>query len=480
MATRNGYSITWASYNLPTLINAASNVSSQFFYGPDRQRKEQIAQYVSEGTSGTETTTYVFGLYELEQTPAQTHNKYFIQVPGGTQIIYDIQSSSGVQTTYITCDHFGSASRWFTTAGIDEEIQSYSAYGYRRSSNWSGPLSPTSGDYNYIASITRRGYTNGFHEVLDNLDLIHMNGRVYDPVIGRFLSPDPIVSQLKNSQSLNPYSYVQNRPLTLTDPTGLVPTSNKPRDDGVPMNPRFAFVIARKPGLYASLFGGRMQDATAPSLAGGSQTAADAGMTVGDTYAWGVAQATTAAEESQASGSNGSQTDPSAGGESTGDDEELSEQSVTAQRLDDNGNPVPNSVPTVTVTGSKYGSQAPSNQNSLGGLPNTSPIPIEYSAQSFVTNAQQYGRNVIAALKRVDPNNPIPADFGGTVKPSETVDLVMISVDADGNIVDQAEFDAATQQYIKSDLNSLQGTPLSDYLKSLQEGFQQNGQQGGQ
>ncbi|MCB1036654.1 MAG: hypothetical protein KDD47_22710, partial [Acidobacteria bacterium] len=48
----------------------------------------------------------------------------------------------------------------------------------------------------------------------------HMNGRVYDPVIGRFLSADPFVQVPEASQSLNPYSYVLNNPLSLTDPTG--------------------------------------------------------------------------------------------------------------------------------------------------------------------------------------------------------------------------------------------------------------------
>lgn len=84
------------------------------------------------------------------------------------------------------------------------------------------------GHYDRIASTTRRGYTDAFHEMLDNVGLVHMNWRVYDPVIGRFLSTDPIVATAGNSQSLNPYSYVQNRPLTLTDPTGLAPTPAKP------------------------------------------------------------------------------------------------------------------------------------------------------------------------------------------------------------------------------------------------------------
>lgn len=49
----------------------------------------------------------------------------------------------------------------------------------------------------------------------------HMNGRVYDPQLGRFLSVDPVFAHPTNAQSLNPYSYVLNSPLSLTDPTGL-------------------------------------------------------------------------------------------------------------------------------------------------------------------------------------------------------------------------------------------------------------------
>jgi len=48
-----------------------------------------------------------------------------------------------------------------------------------------------------------------------------MNGRVYDPGLGRFLSVDPVFQFPTNTQSLNPYTYVLNSPLTMTDPTGL-------------------------------------------------------------------------------------------------------------------------------------------------------------------------------------------------------------------------------------------------------------------
>jgi hypothetical protein len=47
-----------------------------------------------------------------------------------------------------------------------------------------------------------------------------MNGRIYDPMIGRFLQPDPIISEPYNSQNFNRYAYVLNNPLMYTDPSG--------------------------------------------------------------------------------------------------------------------------------------------------------------------------------------------------------------------------------------------------------------------
>ena len=47
-----------------------------------------------------------------------------------------------------------------------------------------------------------------------------MNGRVYDPVLGRFLSADPFVGDAGDSQEYNRYSYVNNNPLGYTDPSG--------------------------------------------------------------------------------------------------------------------------------------------------------------------------------------------------------------------------------------------------------------------
>jgi RHS repeat-associated protein len=62
------------------------------------------------------------------------------------------------------------------------------------------------------------GFTD--HEMLADQTLVHMNGRVYDPVLGRFLSADPFVERAADAQSYNRYSYVGNDPLGATDPTG--------------------------------------------------------------------------------------------------------------------------------------------------------------------------------------------------------------------------------------------------------------------
>jgi RHS repeat-associated protein len=67
-------------------------------------------------------------------------------------------------------------------------------------------------------ATTRKGFTE--HEHLNTVELIHMNGRVYDYRLGRFLSVDPFIQAPLNSQSLNPYSYIMNNPLSGTDPTG--------------------------------------------------------------------------------------------------------------------------------------------------------------------------------------------------------------------------------------------------------------------
>jgi len=72
----------------------------------------------------------------------------------------------------------------------------------------------------FDTNITNRGFT--MHEHLDEFGLINMNARLYDPVLGRFLSPDPYIQFPNFSQSFNGYSICLNNPLFYTDPTGEI------------------------------------------------------------------------------------------------------------------------------------------------------------------------------------------------------------------------------------------------------------------
>ncbi len=64
----------------------------------------------------------------------------------------------------------------------------------------------------------RRGFTG--QEFLSSPGLVHLNGRLYDPLIGRMVSADPMVPDPMNGQAWNRYSYVVNNPLAFTDPSG--------------------------------------------------------------------------------------------------------------------------------------------------------------------------------------------------------------------------------------------------------------------
>jgi RHS repeat-associated protein len=81
--------------------------------------------------------------------------------------------------------------------------------------------------YNYTATferptinfaLTHRGFTG--HEHYPQFKIINMNGRLYDPVIARFFSPDKYVANSSFTQDFNRYTYARNNPLLYRDPSG--------------------------------------------------------------------------------------------------------------------------------------------------------------------------------------------------------------------------------------------------------------------
>ena len=131
----------------------------------------------------------------------------------GVVAIRTVRDDGALTTRYVTGDHLGGVSVISDEVGTVDERMSYGAFGERRDpTNWQ-PYS-TMPD---LTNITDKGYTG--QQQLDAVGLVHMNGRVYDPQIGRFLSPDPTVPDPLDGQSFARYAYVENNPLSEIDPS---------------------------------------------------------------------------------------------------------------------------------------------------------------------------------------------------------------------------------------------------------------------
>ena len=114
---------------------------------------------------------------------------------------------------YIGRDYLGSITHIIDKNGVIIEENSYDAWGNLRN--------PVTHEIDNTQELfLGRGYTG--HEHLQQFGLINMNARLYDPALGRFLSPDPYIQDPTNTQNFNRYSYVLNNPLKYTDPSGEV------------------------------------------------------------------------------------------------------------------------------------------------------------------------------------------------------------------------------------------------------------------
>ncbi|QPB83414.1 hypothetical protein CWC22_010630 [Pseudoalteromonas rubra] len=201
-----GDGLSTASYNAmdkPTSITK-NGITASFTYGPDHMRFKQV--------KGSVTSYYAGKHYELEIEGNKTTTRAYI----GDIAVISSQSGSVPQIRYFHKDRLGSARLITNADGYVVAERNFDPFGKPRAASGSLKFTAQLGDYK--SAKTRRGFTD--HEHLDDLELIHMNGRVYDYNLGRFMSVDPVIQSPGNSQSINPYSYIMNNPLGGTDPTG--------------------------------------------------------------------------------------------------------------------------------------------------------------------------------------------------------------------------------------------------------------------
>lgn len=205
--------VEYSSYNKPVRMSQGTMAEVGFAYGPDRLRYLQYSWDFSNGAR----TTKLYGQngYEREVGPGEVKHTHHIHAGQSMVAIRTVRQSMEVvvdETDYVLTDHLGSIQTVVDSSGQLKTRLAYDPWGLRRNADTWGPLAEG-------ADISPdRGFTG--HEHIEETGLIHMNGRVYDPTIGRFLSPDPFVQDSADLQNLNRYSYVLNNPLSATDPSG--------------------------------------------------------------------------------------------------------------------------------------------------------------------------------------------------------------------------------------------------------------------
>ncbi|MEM1223390.1 MAG: RHS repeat-associated core domain-containing protein [Verrucomicrobiota bacterium] len=271
--TGNGetWSFKWAGFDKPRWMGREKTTDtrgSAFLYGPSQMR---VAHYEFEAfehpvppvidepgnwmpAQFTKKKLYLAdGAVEVDYknaTPAGPDDWEMqtilvtIPSPGNNVGIaeFDPEGTSSADHKYLVYhyDHLGSIQAitdWGAspsdTPAKDESgkdsVYSYDPWGQRRDTgDWQGEAASQStytwGADDPTTALTNeddlipRGYTG--HEMIDDLGLVHMNGRIYDPQLGRFLSADLLIEDIFNLQTFNRYSYVLNNPLTRIDITG--------------------------------------------------------------------------------------------------------------------------------------------------------------------------------------------------------------------------------------------------------------------
>ena len=204
MLTGGNRTLTWTPFNQLSQI-VQNGYTTNFTFGANRERIMQ------QGTGGAK-TIYVGAHYEVVTNGGATEYRHYIMGPSGRIAVYTMRNSGVHDTRYFHTDGLGSVIAASNEFGQVVQRFAYDAWGQRVN-----PADDAVITHNTNSGLTR-GYTD--HEHLDRHGLIHMNGRVYDPVLARFLSADPFVDSTTDAQSFNRYSYVNNNPMNATDPSG--------------------------------------------------------------------------------------------------------------------------------------------------------------------------------------------------------------------------------------------------------------------
>ena len=201
--------------------------SDEFWHGPDGARFLRRETWTESGAARTRLTVHLGAFEEARPSHGDFAKVRRIRATDGAVRVEKTaragsEAMDSSSFAYLHRDHLGSVDRVTDGSGAASGVgaTSFDPLGSHRRADRSADLDAAGREALLAAEDVRspRGFTD--HEHLSRTGFVHMNGRVYDPRLGRFLSPDPVVANPFHSQSWNRYAYVTNRPLSFTDPTG--------------------------------------------------------------------------------------------------------------------------------------------------------------------------------------------------------------------------------------------------------------------
>ena len=262
--------VTYTSFNkICSLRRNTSETPLHYYnlsidYGVDKEKKTETTSYFMGGCgqnfdshySDVKTRIYVNELYNEEITKENGREINYIYADGKPVAIYEVADGKDGKTLYLHHDNLGSVMAYSNENGTLSEELSYDAWGRRRKADtW---------DYFTLSNDSISEHDAGFtgHDHIDMFDLVNMDGRMYDPLTGRFMSPDPIVQMPEYTQSLNRYAYCMNNPLSLTDPTGYSWIGDT-----------FSAIVGIAVGLETGGLGSGIYGAVIGGMAGGASSA---------------------------------------------------------------------------------------------------------------------------------------------------------------------------------------------------------------
>ncbi|MCY1662608.1 RHS repeat-associated core domain-containing protein [Chryseobacterium sp. SL1] len=216
--------ITYNENNDPVFIDGEKG-DVGFMYGLTAMRqKMSYGGNFEPGNDGAYSKFYnedgSFEIARNNETGKEKHILYIAGTPYESNIIYlkDYKEEKG-SYKFLHKDYLGSILAISDADGKKLEQRHFDAWG--NFTHLQIGNDPIITEKNKIATaflLIDRGYTS--HEHLSEVSIIHMNGRLYDPLLRRFLNADENIQDPANTQNYNKYGYVMNNPMMYSDPDG--------------------------------------------------------------------------------------------------------------------------------------------------------------------------------------------------------------------------------------------------------------------